>query len=110
MKAGWFCASVLCLLAACGQSELDTVTFEGERFTGDLRSERRDRASFVAQGGPASVSLEGAKQAASYQVVQHCISYLGSSDVAWINGPDVPDDQLLIENDRVVLTGRCIEP
>lgn len=110
MKTGWLCASVLCVLAACGQSELDTVTFEVARFAGDLKSERRDRAGFVAQGGPASVSLEGAKQAAAYQVVQHCIAFLGSSDVAWINGPDVPDDQLLIKNDRVVLTGRCIEP
>ncbi len=110
MKTGWLCASVLCLLAACGQSDLDTVTFEGTRFGGDLRSERGDRAAFVAQGGPASVSLEGSKQAAAYQVVQHCIAYLGSSDVSWTNGPDVPDDQLLIEDDRVILSGRCIEP
>jgi hypothetical protein len=110
MKSGWICASVLCLLAACGRGDLDTVTFDGARFGGDLRSERSDRAGFVARGGPASVSLEGAKQAATYQVVQHCIAYLGSSDVTWINSPDVPDDQLVIEDDRVVLTGRCFEP
>ncbi|MCR9158780.1 MAG: hypothetical protein NXH80_16200 [Rhodobacteraceae bacterium] len=110
MKSGWLCASVLCLLAACGSGELDTVTFDGARFSGDLRSERSDRAGFVATGGPASVSLEGAKQAAAYQVVQHCIAYLGSSDAAWVNGPDVADDQLVIQEDRVVLTGRCAEP
>ncbi|MCI5111817.1 MAG: hypothetical protein MRY75_14810 [Marivita sp.] len=110
MKPAWICASVLCLLAACGESELDTVTFEGARFAGDLRSERGDRAAFVALGGPASVSLEGAKQAAAYQVVQHCIAYLGSSDVAWVNGPDVADDKLVVQDNRVVLTGRCIEP
>lgn len=110
MKSGWICASVLCVLAACGQSERDTVTFEGARFVGDLRSERGDRAAFVATGGPASVSLEGAKQAAAYQVVQHCIAYLGSSDAAWTNGHDVPDDQLVVQDDRVLLTGRCVEP
>lgn len=110
MKSAWLCASVLCVLAACGENELDIVTFEGARFEGDLRSERSDRAAFVATGGPAAVSVEGAKQAAVYQVVQHCIAYLGSSDVAWVNGPDVADEALVVQEGRVVLTGRCVEP
>lgn len=110
MKTGWVLVPVLCALTACGQGDLDVVTFEGARFSGDLRSERGDRAAFVASGGPASVSLEGAKQAAEYQVVQHCISYLGSSDVAWTNGPDVDDAELVIVDDEVVLSGRCREP
>ncbi|MFP7673315.1 hypothetical protein ACG74X_08165 [Marivita sp. S0852] len=110
MKAAWAAAAVLLIVAACGRDELDTVTYEGARFAGDLSFERGDRAAFVATGGPASVSLEGAKRAASYQVVQHCIAYLGSSDVAWANGPDVEDADLVIQDDRVVLSGRCIEP
>ena len=110
MKPAWIIGAVLLTLAACGRGELDTVTYEGARFNGDLRSERGNRAAFVATGGPASVSLEGARRAAHYQVVQHCIEYLGSSDVAWINGPDVEDSALRIENNKVVLTGRCIEP
>ncbi len=110
MKTVWVLAPVLCALAACGRGDLDTVTFEGARFDGDLRSERSDRAGFVATGGPASVSLEGAKQAAMYQAVQHCIAYLGSSDVAWINGPDVDDSELIITDNEVVLSGRCVEP
>lgn len=110
MKATWAVGAVLLALTACGQGDLDTVTFEGARFSGDLRSERSDRTSFVATGGPASVSLEGAKQAAVYQAVQHCIDHLGSSDMAWVNGPDAPDDALVIDNNKVVLTGQCIEP
>lgn len=110
MKSGWVCASVLCLLAACGRSELDMVTYDGARFVGDLRSERGDRTAFVATGGPASVSLEGARQAAQFQVVRHCIDFLGSSDVVWTNGPDVEDSALTIVDDKVVLTGRCVEP
>ena len=110
MKSGWVFASGLCLLAACGHNERDIVTFEGVRFAGDLRAERGDRAAFVATGGPASVSLEGAKQAAKYQVVQHCIAYLGTSDAAWVNGPDAPDAELVVTDNRVVLTGRCVEP
>ncbi len=110
MKSTWATGAVLLALAACGRGELETVTFEGARFNGDLNSQRSDRAGFVATGGPASVSLEGSKQAARYQVVQHCIAYLGSSDVAWVNGPDVEDAALVIEDNEVVLTGRCIEP
>ncbi|SHH25932.1 hypothetical protein [Marivita hallyeonensis] len=110
MKSAWISGALLLALVACGRGELDTVVYEGARFTGDLRSERGDRAAFVASGGPASVSIEGAKQAAEFQVVQHCIRYLGSSDVAWTNGPDVEDAALTIDNNKVVLSGRCIEP
>ncbi|MFP7570790.1 hypothetical protein [Marivita sp. S2033] len=110
MKATWASAAIMLVLAACGRGELDTITFQGVQFTGNLRAERGDRATFVATGGPASVSLEGARRAAYYQAVQHCIAYLGSSDIAWINGPDVEDAALLIDNNSVVLSGRCVEP
>lgn len=110
MKATWALGAVLLVLAACGRGELDTITYEGARFTGDLRTERSDRPGFVATGGPASASLEGARQAAVFQAVQYCIRYLGSSDIAWINGPDVEDAALRIDNNKVVLSGRCVEP
>ncbi|WP_292292744.1 hypothetical protein [Marivita sp.] len=110
MKKAWVSSTLLVLLAACGSSDLDTITFEGARFTGDYRVDRSDRAAFVARGGPASVSLDGARQAAKFQAVQHCISYLGTSDVAWVNGPDVADAALVVEDNEVVLSGRCREP
>lgn len=110
MKATWATGIVCLALAGCGQDAFRTVTFEGATFSGGLSSERSDRAAFVATGGPASVSLEGARRAAAFQAVRHCIDYLGSSDVAWVNGPDVEDAALVIDNNEVVLTGRCIEP
>ncbi len=110
MKAAWVAGICAVLLSACGQSPLDRVTFEGNTFVGDLRFDRSDRAAFVAQGGPASVSLEGARQAAAFQAVRHCIDFLGTSDVAWTNGPNVTDEELIIEDNEVVLSGRCIEP
>ena len=110
MKATWVMGILVLVLAGCGQSRISQITYEGAVFNGDLRSERGDRAAFVATGGPASVSLEGARQAAKFQAVRHCIDYLGSSDVEWINGPDVEDAELVVENNDVVLTGRCSEP
>lgn len=110
MKATWATGIALALLVGCGTDERDVVIFEGQPFVGDIRTTRDDRAAFTVTGGPASVSLEGARQAASYQAVQRCIQYLGSSDVAWTNGPDVDDSALVIVDNEVVLTGRCIEP
>ncbi|WP_292288030.1 hypothetical protein [Marivita sp.] len=110
MKAAWAALFGSMILAGCGASDRDTITFEGARFTGDLQSERGNRAAFVATGGPASVSLEGSRQAAQFQAVQHCIGYLGTSDVDWKNGPYVDDSELTIRDNAVVLTGRCVEP
>ena len=110
MKKQVWAGTVLVALSACGDGSHNTIVYEGAGFTGGLSSVRGDRASFVARGGPASASLEGARQAAAYQVVRHCIEYLGSSDVEWINGPDVEDSALVIEDDNVILSGRCIEP
>jgi len=110
MKATWAAGIVFLGLAGCGQSSMKTITYEGAVFSGDLSSDSDDRAGFVATGGPASVSLEGARQAAAFQAVQHCIDYLGSSDIAWVNGPDAEDSALVIQDNEVVLSGRCIEP
>lgn len=110
MKAAWIIGALVLTLAGCGPRAMQTITYEGTVFAGNLRPDRDDRAAFVATGGPAAVSLEGAKQAAEFQVVRHCIDYLGTSDVAWTNGPDVEDTALLIQDNEVVLTGRCIEP
>lgn len=107
MKPRWLCVLGLLVCAACGQGQLNSVTFEGTRFSGDLRADRADRATFVARGGPASVSLAGARQAALYQAVQHCIAYIGSSEITWAVGPDAADDQIPIEEDRALLSGRC---
>lgn len=110
MKAAWAAGALVLILAGCGRGETDRIVFEDEVFYGNLKADRNDRTSFVARGGPASGSLEGARQAASYQAVQHCIGFLGTSDIEWINGPDVEDTALMIEDDEVVLSGRCVEP
>lgn len=108
MKRIIIAATLLLALAGCGGKN-DDITMDGQRFDGRVSTERGDRAAFVATGGPASASLEGAREAARYEAIKHCISYLGTSDIAWVQGPDAEDAALAIDRDRVILSGRCIE-
>ncbi|MCL3882759.1 hypothetical protein [Marivita sp. GX14005] len=107
MRSVWAGIAALVVLSACGRGSLDTITHEGAVFHGDLTAERSDRASFVATGGPVSVSVEGARRAAVYQANQHCIAYLGTSDIAWAR---TGEDVLVADGDMLVLMGRCNEP
>lgn len=110
MKIKWAVFASVIVLAACGRNELDQILFEDQVFSGDIDFNKDDRTAFVTRGGPASMSLEGSRQVAVYRAVQHCLEYLGSSDIAWTSGPDVADENLLIQDGEIVLTGRCIEP
>lgn len=99
---------MLLVLGACSGG-VNQLTIDGQSYSGKARADRDDRAQFVAQAGPASASLENARQAAAFEAVQYCIDYLGTSDIAWINPPDAPEEALLIDNNEVVVQGRCVE-
>lgn len=86
------------------------VRFEGERFRGRASGDRDDRLLFTSSVRNASRSVEGAIQAAEYEGTRYCIEMLGTSDISWEVGPDLPADQLYQENDTVTLRGRCVEP
>ena len=101
---------LLLMVAGCGDRHANRLTIEGQPFSGGAKADRDDRAAFTATGGPVSVSLDGARQAAAFEAVKYCIGYLGSSDIAWSQSPDAPEAELEIENDRVTVSGRCLEP
>lgn len=109
MKTGLLIAAMAIVLAGCGGDRGD-IKIDGKSFGGSAKRERGDRAAFVATGGKASDSLEGARQAAVYEGIKYCLKYLGTSDIAWEQGPDVEDEDLVVDRDRVVFRGRCIEP
>ncbi len=96
-------------LGACTRDQ-NVFQADGEFYKGKARSERSDRANFVVEAGPVSASLDNARAAAKYEAVKYCVDYLGSSDIEWTANPDDPDESLLIDNDRLIASGRCIEP
>ncbi|WP_136441446.1 hypothetical protein [Pacificoceanicola onchidii] len=83
--------------------------FDGQRYRTAAKSERGNRASFVATARPVSASLDGAIEAARYESIQHCIRYFGTSDIDWASGPDTPREALQIEDDTLTFVGTCLD-
>ena len=99
-------------LAVTGCSKLGFAkksdpTFQGERFRGSSKADRGARQHFVATVRPVSKSFEGARQAAEYQGIRHCIEYFGTSDISWEIGPQTDPDALNVENDTLTFMGSC---
>ena len=51
--------------------------------------------------------MVGAREAVQYQGTRYCILNFGVSDIAWEISPEA--EELPMENDRIVLKGRCLE-
>nr|WP_252737566.1 hypothetical protein [Citreicella sp. C3M06] len=100
-------ALLLSGLAAC--SSKTGIEYGGVTFDGKVKASKADRSQFVSTGGPVSASIDGASSAARYQGTVYCMSYLGTSDIDWQIGPDTPQGQLPIDDNRVVFQGRCVE-
>ncbi|AVL52192.1 hypothetical protein CEP88_06020 [Roseobacter denitrificans] len=95
-------------VTACGPGD-DAISFDGQFFSARLKSERSDRAQFAVTTRPVSASLAGAREAARYEATVYCVNSFGRSDVDWVVGPDDEDEALTIENDTLMLQGRCRE-
>lgn len=100
------------VLAGCGGVrerlgvERGIDVFDGQRFRMSASADRRDPQNFVASARPVSASLDGALQAAEYEATRHCIKYFGTSEIDWVNGPDIPPEQL-VDGDTLSLSGAC---
>lgn len=94
------------MLSACGPTEND-VLFDGQAFRARLDTDRGTREDFTVSVRPVSASLLGAREAGRYEAVVYCVNRYGSSNIAWVVGPDSPDEALTISDDTLVLQGRC---
>ena len=109
MRALILLASAALVLAACGQRDPNRIAFDGVFYRADAKAPRNDRKNFVATVRPVSEGLEGARAAGGYEGIQHCITYYGTSDIAWTVGPDTPPEALSVENDTLTFEGTCVE-
>jgi len=97
----------LVLLAGCSRND-DAILFDGQQFRGKAKHiERSDRRSFTASVSPISASLEGAREAGRYEGIKYCIEGYGTSNIAWISGPDDEPQTWSIDRDTATFTGRC---
>jgi hypothetical protein len=95
------------LLSACSERRADRVAFDGVYFRSTASKVDKARDQFEITVSPASSSIEGAREAGRYEATRYCIDNFGTSDMAWVNGPDAEDGRLTIANDRLILRGAC---
>lgn len=100
----------LLALTACGGIKENVHEFDGQIYSGRARAVGKDApGAFTLAIGPVSKGLTGAREAGRYEATKFCIGYIGSSDVDWQQGPDAADDALLIDGDKLILQGTCVE-
>lgn len=83
--------------------------FDGIRFGGKAKSQdaNTERQHFVSTVKPVSKSFDGAREAAEYKGIRHCIEYFGTSEIDWEVGPDTDPAALVVENDSLTYMGTC---
>ncbi|MGR3271386.1 hypothetical protein DU478_16265 [Thalassococcus profundi] len=97
-------------LAAAGCSRDATrVAFDGVYYRANAKAARSDRKNFVATVRGVSRGIEGAKSAAEYEGIKHCIRFYGTSDIAWAVGPETPNTALPLNGDTLSFSGTCVE-
>ncbi|MCC1492309.1 hypothetical protein [Cognatishimia sp. F0-27] len=84
------------------------VAFDGQYYRGNASSEQRlEKQYFMATVGPVSNSFEGARAAAQYEAIKHCIKYFGTSNIDWEVGPNTPDSAIMVDGDEITYMGVC---
>jgi hypothetical protein len=102
----WLVLTSVVALSACGQNEV-RPQFDGKEYRTKLSKVDKQRDQFAVAVSPASQSLAGAREAGRFEATKYCIVQYGSSDIAWISGPDVEDGNLTVLDDKLQLRGTC---
>ena len=93
-------------LTACGQNN-NRLAFDGQQFRAKLSKVDKQRDQFSVTVSPVSNSLAGAREAGRFEATKYCIAQFGTSDIAWLSGPDAEDGELTITNDKLEFRGSC---
>ena len=107
MKAILMAVLAVTLVTGCSRKD-DRIAFDGQFYRAKL-SKGDARHQFSVTARPVSASLDGARQAAEYEAISYCVKEYGSSDIAWIVGPDTDPAALPIADDTLVFQGACPE-
>ena len=93
-------------LFSCGEPySVNQVAFEGIKFKANLSQVKSDDFAFLVSVKNAIKNLNGAREAGRYEATKFCIERLSTSDIEWINSPDI--DPLLLQDGNLELSGRC---
>lgn len=92
--------------AGCSNND-DRIAFDGQYYRAKLSKVDKQLDVFSVAVRPVSASLAGAREAGRYEATAYCVNTYGSSQIDWTAGPDAPEETLRVEDDTLVLQGRC---
>ena len=102
------CMVSLGLLVGCsGKSNKQRVTFDGYSFKASLKAVKEDPRMFDVTVRGASQSLEAAEDAGRYEATRHCVTRYGNSTLEWLVVMEHDDREVVVNDDILVLRGRC---
>ncbi|ASM72668.1 MULTISPECIES: hypothetical protein [Roseobacteraceae] len=93
-------------VAACTERDKG-IAFDGHYYRAKTKKVDDDRAQFQSEIRPVSQSLTGAREAGRHAGTKYCIENFGTSNIAWTRGPDGEDGALSVNNDTLLLQGKC---
>ncbi|NNE53571.1 MAG: hypothetical protein HKN30_14355 [Sulfitobacter sp.] len=94
------------VLTGCGNND-DRILFDGHYYRTKVKKVDGQIDVFTVQIRDVSQSLEGARQAGRFAGTEYCVENYGSSDIKWEVGPDTPDAELQIVDNRLIFSGVC---
>lgn len=101
------CCGAILAVSACGQNTENRIAFDGVYFRAKASKVDDDRSIFTASVKKASLSPEGAREAAAYEALRYCIENYGTSRILWTVGPDNEPANLISADDVLTLQGEC---
>jgi hypothetical protein len=93
-------------LTAC-QNRKDRLAFDGQYFRSKASKVDKDFQHIDVSVKPVSASFEGALAAGEHEATRYCVLNFGTSEIIWEVGPDQKPETYQIQNDTLVLRGRC---
>tara|TARA_R110000737_G_scaffold181429_4_gene204950 strand:- start:541 stop:912 length:372 start_codon:yes stop_codon:yes gene_type:complete len=112
-RAGVFAALALLALTGCTNEVMSGIrnggrpAFDGQYFRAKLTANPEDPRAFTVAVAKPEKSLTGAREAARYEGVQHCIKYYGDSVITWAVGPDSPPTAMVMSENGMLFSGMC---
>ncbi|PIE14484.1 MAG: hypothetical protein CSA70_01650 [Rhodobacterales bacterium] len=96
-------------LSGCGKvrDRVQRNEFDGHKFRSSVQVDDAVREKFTIRVPNATRSLRGAREAGRHEANRYCIENYGDSEMVWVNGPDVEDSALVLNNDDLILRGEC---
>ncbi|MCW8842024.1 MAG: hypothetical protein OQK00_01275 [Rhodobacteraceae bacterium] len=113
VRLGLLLVCTVAIVAGCANlrdrvSRSERVTFDGLYFPASVdRIDRDNRDHIKVYVQKPRQSLKAAREAGRFEAVKYCIKEYGTSQIDWINGPDVEDAALVFDRERLVFEGKC---